>query len=272
MGSVIHAADKTRRGCPDLDQRLDSALADPVSALTEAARSADLAEERLWRFLLPISCLHDDAAEVAARLGKELGGLPGPDAFCQDLAKLIETLAQRMDEASPGWRQQLVHRQRPLREHWETIGPGLISQLSEQLRCELKHGEAKVHMVHPASGGGGGAHPHHGSIRIEAVLTNSLPQLPETLRMAWLLGQLVVSPVDHESLPFALLAATLAAAAAIDVIRFDDAVMELALTHWDLPSSDRKLGPRLRHWWEGFSQSHLTWDDGLRQLSVSLRR
>jgi hypothetical protein len=106
---------------------------------------------------------------------------------------------------------------------------------------------ADVVLVYPAYGGGGRAHLLYNSVRIEAVLTNPVPELPEIVRLAWLLAQLNIDlPAFSENLrpqrrnkiaQLAMLPATLQAAEEVELARCDPAAIRLALKVWNVGAS-----------------------------------
>ena len=51
--------------------------------------------------------------------------------------------------------------------------------------------QCDVLLIHPALGGAGEAHLAYNSVRIEAVLANPNADLPEVVRLAWLIAQVV---------------------------------------------------------------------------------
>ena len=77
-----------------------------------------------------------------------------------------------------------------LREQWEARGPGLLRAVGLRTEESLVADEAQVIVVQPALGGGGQAHLSANAVRIEAVLANPHAELPEVVRLAWLLAQL----------------------------------------------------------------------------------
>ena len=62
-----------------------------------------------------------------------------------------------------------------------------IGRLTER---ELVVERADVILVHPVLGGGGWAYPPYNAVCFEAVLANPIAELPEVVRLGWLLAQL----------------------------------------------------------------------------------
>ena len=90
--------------------------------------------------------------------------------------------------------QELASRERPLREQWEARGPGLLLHTSRSADPARLPQQATVWLVHPIQGGGGTAHPRFHGVTLEAMLYHPVAELPEPLRLAWLLAQLGETP------------------------------------------------------------------------------
>ena len=95
-----------------------------------------------------------------------------------------------MRRAFPNLLDDLSLRLLPLREQWEVHGPLLLQNMARWTDPRVVVAEARIVLVHPALGGGGAAHIPFNNVHIEAVLTNPVPELPENLRLVWLLAQL----------------------------------------------------------------------------------
>src|SRR5439155_20152019 len=100
-------------------------------------------------------------------------------------------------------------------------------------------------LVNPALGGGGEAHLAYNSLRIEAVLANPNAELPEVVRLAWLIAQLQLDlpkysdTIHADRLPqiarYAMLPPTLLAAEAVELMRFTPELIGQAISVWRLP-------------------------------------
>jgi hypothetical protein len=175
--------------------------------------------------------------------------------------------------------EELRLRERPLRELFEARGPGLLAAVAELTDPAVIAGNASVLTVHPVSGGGGAAHLDYNSVRIEAVLANPIPELPEVVRLGWLLAQLqqdlpaIGESIHRDRLPavaaLAMLPPVLAAAERVELARCDRQTALLAIDSWriDTPpswSADR-AGP-LWHWWESHQAAKPPWPVALAAL------
>jgi hypothetical protein len=157
-------------------------------------------------------------------------------------------------------------RERPLREQWEARGPGLLSHVSQITEEDLIVESAEVLLVHPALGGGGDAHLAANAVRVEAVLANPIAELPEVVRLAWLIAQLKLDlPLYSESihadrLPhvarYAMLPAILSAAEAVELVRFTPQTMRQAVIAWRLfePLGVDGAGLAMQ-WWQTYQET-----------------
>jgi hypothetical protein len=125
-------------------------------------------------------------------------------------------------------------------------------------------------LVHPALGGGGEAHLAYNSVRIEAVLANPVAELPEVVRLAWLIGQLHLDlpaygeTIHADRLPhiarFAMLPPALSAAEAVELGRFSVDSVRLALAAWRLSvPADVDGAALLYEWWQTYRQTRPPW-------------
>ena len=140
---------------------------------------------------------------------------------------------------------ELKLRIRPLREHWEARGPGMISYCLRVMPWIEVPENIEIRLVRPLYGGGGRV-IDRSTIAFEAVLANRHSQLPETARLAWLIlcAGAKASPLEQA----ALVPVTLAAAEYVELTRFDEVTIQLALDEWlsGRPTTD---GNAWFHWW-----------------------
>jgi hypothetical protein len=143
--------------------------------------------------------------------------------------------------------------------------------------------------LQPILGGFGKAHPDRDLVRIEAVLTNARPELPEVIRLGWLLVQLEQksneifrsdASTDAPALiPLATLPAILAAGQELELTRCDVAHVALAFRHWhisgplvaaDITESPTELANLLIEWWLSSERSQASWQTAVRMLANRL--
>ncbi len=201
---------------------------------------------------------------VDAALAKLHGsaGAAQPEPIARNIATLYAAVQQHL----PRLVEELDLRTGPIREQWEARGPGLVAMLRRLTEPDVAPQNAEVILVRPVTGGRGQAFPAYHSLVVEAVLANSIPELPEIVRLAWLWGQL------HFDLPkyrdplgpgqiagvgrLALIPAVLAAAAETDLARFEPRTIALALDAWQVGPANVEL---LNDWWITYQESRTPW-------------
>lgn len=199
----------------------------------------------------------------------------------QRLAAAIAAGEARVLQAMPDLVNQLTTRGGPLRQHWEARGPGMLNFLERITEPKLLVDRADVILVHPVLGGGGGAHLLYNTARIEALVANPHESLPETVRLAWLLAQLhadlpaYAEGISGDRLPavaeLAMVCPILTAAEQVELARFDDVTLALALRAWPAHSSDHpQILDVVQRWWETCRASRPAWPVGLAALDEML--
>jgi hypothetical protein len=265
--TCLHLADGLARGLPLADPRLEPATTAAVR-LKCAVEGCGAPPGRMWRLLTGLSGQNQSPAQIAEiALIKTIGRVERMSSTAAALAGAIADLQIAVRNAAPSLGDELVLRERPLREQWEARGPGLMHQVVSLTESALMPPLADVLLVHPAFGGAGMAHLPFNSIRIESVLANPHETLPEILRMAWLLSQLQLDlPLFSENihadrLPhvarLAMLPAVLKAADNADLVRYSPELIGKALAAWQLsvpPGVDAVT--MLREWWETCELDH----------------
>jgi len=218
-------------------------------------------QQLFWSHLIPLAA---GALEPAALARQLLVKTLGPQAS-PELERQLTAILRQIDALGrPHWpelERQLALRQGPLAQQWEARGPGLLKALARMTDPLLIAPRATVWPVIPVSAGGGAAHVAYNAVRIEAVLADPLPQLPETLRLGWLLAQLqwdlpdlhstLLLPRQLEVGALALVPGILAAGEYVELTRCDEATLSLALTNWLPERSDSAGQARLLwDWWQ----------------------
>ena len=136
-------------------------------------------------------------------------------------------------------------------------------------------------LVCPLIGGHGRAHLPSNRVTFEAVLTHADAELPETLRLGWLLSQLNLDvPVLSESvaqprLPWlagwATLPLVLAAAESVELAKLDEATLARAIDCWYLiPPQADEPARKLFDWWQAYATSNTRWPVALAALDQLL--
>ena len=149
---------------------------------------------------------------------------------------------------------QVELRLRPLREHWEARGPGMLRYMCKQLPWLDLPEHVRVHLVLPTVSGGGGE-LKDGHIEFEAVLANPYPTLPEVVRLAWLILRYAVSTDQENAL--ALIPVSVEAGEYVELTKLDNSTVELAMNKW-IGNSER-TGESMLRWWKQQQQAETNW-------------
>lgn len=255
-------------------RRGDSSVAD-MSANQRRAK-------RLWHPLIALAGSIQENHQLAKSvITCCLGETKKSTATVDSLAGWITEIEATMRLLFPKLTEQLGLRARPLQELWEGYGHGLLAHVGRLVPSSLLVEQAEVLLVQPVLGGFGQAFPDHQKVCLEAVLANPLPELPEVIRLAWLLGQLRpknVEPTPRLSIDreielnrLAMLPAVLAAGQVVELTRIDEAYLSLAIEQWQVPVPPKiAVGKVLLHWWETYLQTKPEWSIGLLALDRML--
>ena len=280
--SALHAAWAVASGRHLIDSELEQELSPTARELAQLSTHWTTSPTIFWRQLLALAADIPSNQELAERLDKRLQAGAG---YKQSLAQLAANIAQCESIARrrfPRMLDELALRSGPLQLAWEARGPGLLFMLAESTEADFIVESATVLLVQPLVGGDGMAHINTNRVHIEALLTDADSRLPETLRLAWLLGQLNLDrPTYGENVngyvlahvaEMALLPAILSAAENVQLAQFDLPTLQLALESWlRVPAPElESLANILLAWWETASQSEWPWSTSLAALPKML--
>jgi hypothetical protein len=127
-------------------------------------------------------------------------------------------------------------------------------------------------LMPPILGGAGQAHPPYNVVTFEAVLANPIAQLPEVLRLGWLLAQLnpalaaragSASGGWRRAAAWVMLAMVLTAAEDVELARADRAHFDLAAAAW---LNDQSAADTVWRWWETGGAQRADWPASLETL------
>ena len=285
--SALHAAQSIcEYGDKLSDMRVSESIGKYALSLGDwIATAAPYDTARFWSLLVGHSAMIDANTELAqAVVRKAVLRVENKTAISQ-LAGHISDIEAAYNQLFPKFQEQLPLRARPLQEHWLGFGPGLLAHFGRLTQKDLLVTDARVVLLQPILGGAGVAHIEHNQVRIEAVLTNPLVELPEVVRLAWLLSQLQLDlPIHSETIganliarlaPLAMLPPILAAAEVMELSKCDEAVAELAIEHWHIPVPKGRdvhadIVPIMMDWWETYLQTRPGWQTALQALAKML--
>jgi hypothetical protein len=271
--SCFHAAGEMLRGHLLVDTALAEKLSKPVDEFQAAAEAWNVDPIVLIDHLTavsiePIGLEH----QVSLAIRKAAGA-----GHVARMAAMVTGWMQQMQslfvEVHHNALEQLELRSTPLREQWEARGPGLIARLRSIVGPESIVESADAILVQPVMGGGGVAHVPYNRVSFEAVLANPVGDLPEVVRLGWLLAQLQLDlPTIQGYLSrqrvlevgaLALVPGTLAAAHDVELTGPVESVLPRALDAWRLPSTD---SDSLLAWWETYLADRPAWNLALAAL------
>ena len=261
---------------------VDPAVAGALGPSTDRLQ-AELADcgypaEAVLREMIALAVPGADPALIAATALDKAVGRRREERSTAVVTEAAERLKAAFVAARPRTADELPLRIEPLRSQWEARGPGLLAGLGRLSTCDaLLVPKARVVLVHPVLGGSGIAHADHNCVTFEGLLANPLAQLPEVLRLGWLLAQLnfdlpvVYEPLDRDRVnrvgPLALVPLVLAAAEDIELARLDDAHLQLALNAW---LNQPRAAEVLSDWWQTYRTSRPSWAAALAALDALL--
>jgi hypothetical protein len=122
-------------------------------------------------------------------------------------------------------------------------------------------------------------------VRIEAMLTNPMVEIPEVVRLGWLASQVQLElPRFSELLgatqlykvaPFAMLPPVLAAAQVVELSACTEENVALAIGNWHIPvpqgwDLQERLVPTLLDWWETYLTTRPEWHIAMQALGKML--
>ena len=281
--SCFHAAWAVLEGLPLVDGDMQGEWDEAVRGLAREIDTCGLPRGALMEQLCALSAGIDNNTELAQVAARKVAGGDTSRQRAPSLARAITQLETAFQHAVPKVVDELSQRAGPLRTQWEARGPGLMAQIGRLTDPGVVVDRADVVLVHPVLGGGGAAHPAYNSVRIEAVLADTHEQLPEVLRLAWMLSLLNLDlPRYSENIPgsrrglvtsLAMTPAVLTAAETVQLGRCDAETIALALAAW-LPAlhvaDEEETVARLLNWWNTFTGSRPAWPVALLALEKML--
>ncbi len=280
--SALHAAWAVANGRQLLDATFQQKLTPTATELDRLASSWQVPRGNFWRQLLALAVDVPANPELAERLYRRLAGGAAGQATISHVAGLLAQCKAAFRQTFPNALEELQLRVGPLQSAWEARGPGLLALMKRSTEEDFLVESASIVLVQPLVGGDGLAHLFTNRVHIEAVLTNIEPRLPETLRLAWLLGQLnldrpVFSDRVHghslgEVAELALMPVVLAAAEEVELTALSPQILQLALGQWTrTPTEEQEaLAETLLAWWETATAGQWDWNTSLAALGQML--
>ena len=280
--SCLHAAACMSEGLPVADSTIAAILQPAVEALAAELHACGFAAKSTLPLLVGLAADYEhnrQLIEMAIQRTRGAGALG--EAGLSRLAGCIADLEAAWLREQPTLVDELAVRGRPLREQWEARGPGLLRAITKRTAENFVAPSAEVVLVSPLVGGHGQAHLLNNRVTFEAVLTNPYPELPEILRLGWLLSQLnldvpmLSEPVAQHRLPrlacLATLPLVLAAAESVELAALNKTTLAQVVNYWHLPPPLLDDTPQvLLDWWRAYDDSETSWPVAMAALDQML--
>ena len=280
--TCLHAARCQHAGVAAVEPALAEAVRLPAEQLYHAIGATGWPAAELLTGLLDLSAGIENNEQLVERAATRIVGPGGhQQSNVRRVAGAITDLESAMLQVQADVVDQLAVRGGPLREQWEARGPGLLRQIGKLTDPLVEPATAEIVFVAPYAGGHGVAHPKTNRIVLEAVLVNPTPDLPEVLRLGWLLSQLNLDlPLMAEALQgparnrlgaLAMIPPTLAASETVELGRLDQGMIQTALGVWRLDDEQPSVtAGALWNWWETYRHTGAAWPVALASLEQLL--
>lgn len=279
--SCFHAARALGRG-PLADAQFEAAIREPAEGLCQEIAAAGICEDAFWRHIIPLSAGIENNRQLADLVvRKTIGYGKASDATTLRLAGWIAEVEAAVRRAVPNLVDRVVQGAQWLREQWSSLGLATLSAIARRTDTNVVVPAADVILVWPACGGDGAAHLVYNNVRLEAVAADPVAELPEVLRLAWLVAQLNLEvPIFSEGIPprnlpmvaaCAMVPPALAAAGELDLVSAPDDALPMALERWRVAgTTGGDLAPVISDWWQTYLDTQPAWPIALAALDRML--
>ncbi len=278
--TCLYAANCLAEDMPIADAQLVAALKPTVDGLLHEIQAARLSVPSTLPLLVSLAAEQENnrqLVELAVNKLRGAGSSIGPESVTR-LTGCVADLEAAMLRTRPQLVEELAVRGRPLREQWEARGPGLLKAMARLVGDDaFLAPAAEIVLVAPLVGGHGQAHLPNNRVTFEAVLANPHAELPEVLRLGWLLGQLNFDlPRFCDSIPgsrlehvasLAALPLVLAAAEGVELVSSASDMLVQTLECWHQPV---ETGECLQGWWQTYYEGNVRWTVALAGLNAML--
>lgn len=285
--TAMHAVHAAALGWAFTQAELADVLA-PLVAEPPAAAFGDLASLTAMLLSQAAAGIEQNHALAESAIVKLRGRGAASDTQISSLAAWVSSVERcyydwHRGHSSTPLVDEIVTRTAPLRDQWDARGPGMLRVVERLTASWLVAERANVVMLQPVLGGHGDAHLPVNVVTLEAVLTNPNPELPEAVRLVWLLGQLqfdlpaVAEQLAGAKVPHlarvAMLAPALAAAEEVELARLGEADIAAAALEWRVASTPDEADRMARttwQWWTTYQSGRVTWPAAVAALCEML--
>lgn len=270
QASCLHAAEAIAHGRLITHMPMAEAVAAPAQTLRQAINTAGLPRALFWRNLVGLAGITDGVSSLVERAVRKTVGAAQPKEMIGEIAGAVASVEAAVHRALPTLTEELSPRVPRMRRRWQAEGPPLLQRIARWTDPQLLASRAQVTLAWPSLGGGGSAHLPYNNVLIEAVSTDPVVELPETLRLAWLLSQLNLDlprfseTIHGTRLPhvaeLAMIPIVLKVGEEVDMPRLDPETIKLALTSWNLMTPpDIDPVEILWRWWNTYNETRPRW-------------
>ena len=244
-----------------VDTELAALIMEPAEALFYELNQACGSVDKPLLYLQALASANENNRELAEVVITKLYGRTAVTGT--NVSRLVGSFANletALMRERPQLADELAVRGRPLRDSWETCGPGLLRQIGRISDNSIVPESTEVVLVSPCTGGHGFAHLQPNRVTFEAVLTNPHEDLPETLRLAWLIAQLNLDlPKFSDAIrpdrlpvvaPLAMIPPVLEAAKVVQLAQYDAQTLHQTMEYWYVDmTTPTNVADRLHSWW-----------------------
>jgi hypothetical protein len=186
----IHAAKCFSLGVRGVDPSIARVITEPLTELNGRLAAVDLDLNIFWSRLVRSIAGGDSDHEACASALIAAGCSPlSIDATANAIHSQLAEIRQIHHERYPKLADQLLLRGRPLRDQWDGFGAGLLKRIGKLTHPSFLPKDITAILISPYRGGDGDLDASAGRIWIEAMLTNPVADIPEVLRLVWLVAQ-----------------------------------------------------------------------------------
>jgi hypothetical protein len=224
------------------DPALAEVLAEPADRLLAALHDEGIPAESFLSHIIPLAAgtggLHQ-ISEVA--LIRTIGRTDTPSRL-RRFWDLLTDLKTAFTAAQPRCAELLPGPMKQLEGRWNAHGVGILGGVITGTEPGVLVEEAMVVVAPPILGGGGAAYLPYNVALVETVVDDPTPELPEVVRLAWLLAMLNLDlPRYSENIrpdrratvaALAMLPIVLTAAADVRLASCDEAAIQRAVEVW----------------------------------------
>jgi hypothetical protein len=279
--SCLHAVACEHEGVAAADAELATVIGPPAQWLIAAIAAAHWPIEDVLAELVCQAADFENNRELVSRAVARRR-IHATESAIGRVAGAIADVEAAMRRARPELAEELAVRGRPLMEQWQARGPGMLLEMGRMTDEGVVPEFAEVVLVAPYAGGHGRAHASQNRATFEAVLVNPHAELPETVRLAWLVAQLnadlprfadvLGAQFSAHAFQAAMLAPTLAAAEVVELARCDEATLALAIGAWRLERAlPADAATQIWQWWQTWLDEASPWPVAVAALAAMLR-